>query len=193
MRGGLLKRKRNYCRWARSFNRRKARFYGAYSDAAVRAASRENRGVFAAIAGYAGRADALRCRDAARHLTACARANHLREFHHMAVHNLSGISSMLAQMRAVVSAAEGADGALASRAAGAPGGFATELRRSLQRVSTAQMHAHAQADAFELGAPDVSLNDVMIDMQKANLSFQTAVQVRNKLVSAYQEIASMQV
>jgi len=112
----------------------------------------------------------------------------------MAVHNLSGIASMLAQMRAVVSAAEGADGALASRAAaGAPGGFATELRRSLQRVSTAQMQAHAKADAFELGAPDVSLNDVMIDMQKASLSFQTAVQVRNKLVAAYQEIASMQV
>jgi len=112
----------------------------------------------------------------------------------MAVQNLSGIASMLAQMRAVVSAAEGADGALASRAASnASGSFAGELRRSLQRVSAAQIGAYAKADAFELGAPEVSLNDVMIDMQKASISFQTAVQVRNKLVSAYQEIASMQV
>ncbi|RYJ03898.1 MAG: flagellar hook-basal body complex protein FliE, partial [Acetobacteraceae bacterium] len=49
------------------------------------------------------------------------------------------------------------------------------------------------AVAFERGAPDVALSDVMIDMQKAGIAFQTAVQVRNRLVSAYQEIAGMPV
>jgi flagellar hook-basal body complex protein FliE len=42
-----------------------------------------------------------------------------------------------------------------------------------------------------MGTGDVQLNDVMIDMQKASIGFQAAVQVRNKLVAAYQTIASM--
>lgn len=39
----------------------------------------------------------------------------------------------------------------------------------------------------------VSLNDVMVDMQKANIGFQFGLQVRNKLVSAYNEIMQMSV
>jgi flagellar hook-basal body complex protein FliE len=39
----------------------------------------------------------------------------------------------------------------------------------------------------------VNLHDVMISLQKASLSFQTMVQVRNKLVTAYQEIMNTQV
>jgi len=37
------------------------------------------------------------------------------------------------------------------------------------------------------------VQDVMLSLQKANVSFQTMVQVRNKLVTAYQEIMNMQV
>ena len=44
-----------------------------------------------------------------------------------------------------------------------------------------------------MGKPGVSLNDVMIDMQKANISFQTTVQVRNRLAAAYQEMMNMPV
>ena len=79
------------------------------------------------------------------------------------------------------------------RAAGQPDGFAAELQRSIRRVTAAQNAASAQAKAFELGAPDVSLNDVMVDMQKASIGFSTAIQVRNKLVAAYKEISSMAV
>jgi flagellar hook-basal body complex protein FliE len=39
----------------------------------------------------------------------------------------------------------------------------------------------------------VNLSDVMIAVQKASISFQAAVQVRNRLVSAYHEIMNMQV
>ena len=46
---------------------------------------------------------------------------------------------------------------------------------------------------FTLGKADISLNDVMVDMQKASLSLQMGIQVRNKLVAAYQEIMSMPV
>ncbi len=75
----------------------------------------------------------------------------------------------------------------------AKNGFATELARSLDRVSSLQNKSAAQWRAFELGTPDVALNDVMIDMQTAGLAFNATVQVRNRLVAAYQEIASMPV
>ncbi|EBP2891855.1 flagellar hook-basal body complex protein FliE, partial [Salmonella enterica] len=44
-----------------------------------------------------------------------------------------------------------------------------------------------------LGEPGIALNDVMADMQKASVSMQMGIQVRNKLVAAYQEVMSMQV
>lgn len=80
-----------------------------------------------------------------------------------------------------------------SASSAAPGGFAAELARSLNRVSQAQNAANAQAQAFEMGEPGIALNDVMIDLQKASVGFQATVQVRNRLVAAYQEIASMPV
>lgn len=110
----------------------------------------------------------------------------------MAIQQLRGIESMLEQLRAVAGAAASQPGPV-NRPADAQGGFAAELQRSLQRVSATQNAATAQAQAFELGAPGVSLNNVMIDMQKAGLAFQATLQVRNRLVAAYQEIASMPV
>jgi flagellar hook-basal body complex protein FliE len=50
-----------------------------------------------------------------------------------------------------------------------------------------------QAEKFTLGEPGVALNDVMTDLQKSSISLQMGVQVRNKLVSAYQDIMNMQV
>ncbi|MGP2704625.1 flagellar hook-basal body complex protein FliE, partial [Serratia marcescens] len=46
---------------------------------------------------------------------------------------------------------------------------------------------------FELGVPGISLNDVMVDLQKSSVSLQLGVQVRNKLVAAYQDIMNMPV
>ncbi|AOB31058.1 flagellar hook-basal body protein FliE [Bordetella sp. H567] len=112
----------------------------------------------------------------------------------MAIAGLAGIENMLEQMRQVVRVAQ--DGGTPDGVGGAAQvgeGFAAELQRSLKRVSGAQNAAVAQSKAFELGAPNVSLNDVIVDMQKANVGFQTAVQVRNRLVSAYKEISSLSV
>lgn len=116
---------------------------------------------------------------------------------------LKQVDSMLAQMRALTRTAQGAPeagrpGALAGDGpAAAPvpgsssGAFAAELARSLNRVSHTENAAYSQARAFELGAPDVSLSNVMIDLQKANLSLQATVQVRNRFVEAYKEIANL--
>lgn len=101
---------------------------------------------------------------------------------------ISSIESVLQQMRAV-SQAVGHPPTAGAEVAG--GGFASELRKSLDRISDAQQHAYGQAEAFELGKPGVALNDVMVDMQKANIGFQMGLQVRNRVVAAYQEIMNM--
>jgi flagellar hook-basal body complex protein FliE len=103
--------------------------------------------------------------------------------------SISPIESVLQQIRTLSAAAA------CEPSAGAPaggGGFAQELARSLDRVSGAQQSAYAQAQSFEMGAPGVSLNDVMVDLQKANIGFQTALQVRNRIVAAYQEVMNLQ-
>jgi flagellar hook-basal body complex protein FliE len=65
------------------------------------------------------------------------------------------------------------------------------LKSSIDQVNAAQQGSSQMAENFELGKSDANLQDVMISLQKANVSFQTMVQVRNKLVSAYQEIMNM--
>jgi flagellar hook-basal body complex protein FliE len=103
--------------------------------------------------------------------------------------SISSIESVLQQMRALAPSMSSAIGASSEVGAG---GFAGELKKSLERISSAQEQAYGQAEAFEMGKPGVALNDVMVDLQKANIAFQTGVQVRNKLVSAYQDIMNMQ-
>jgi flagellar hook-basal body complex protein FliE len=71
--------------------------------------------------------------------------------------------------------------------------FAVQLHASLDRISDTQTAARTQAEKFTLGEPGVALNDVMTDLQKASVSLQMGIQVRNKLVSAYQEVMGMQV
>jgi len=56
-----------------------------------------------------------------------------------------------------------------------------------------QQTAQTNTQRFQLGDPNISLNQVMVDKQKAALAFEMGVQVRNKLVSAYKEIMNMQV
>ncbi len=104
---------------------------------------------------------------------------------------ISSIEGMLQQLRGLAQVAGG--GASSQAAEASTAGFAGELQKSLQRLNAVQDRANGQAEAFELGKPGVALNDVMIDMQKANISFQTAVQVRNRLATAYQEVMNMPV
>lgn len=72
-------------------------------------------------------------------------------------------------------------------------GFATELKMALDSISQTQIQAQNQAKAFELGEPNIALNEVMVNMQKSTVSLQFGIQVRNKLVAAYQEIMNMNV
>lgn len=73
------------------------------------------------------------------------------------------------------------------------GSFSAALKASIDKISDDQKKATGESQAFELGASNVSLNDVVVDMQKANIGFQFGLQVRNKLVTAYNDIMQMSV
>lgn len=104
-----------------------------------------------------------------------------------------GIDQMLADLRAAAAQASGGKpSANAPDAAGASD-FAQVLKSALDQVSQAQQQAQQMAREFSSGNEQVSLQDVMVNLQKASLSFQQMVQVRNRLVSAYQDIMNMPV
>lgn len=101
-----------------------------------------------------------------------------------------GIEQMVSQLRAV--AAQSA-ASTQSSPQGEGLDFASMLHSALNEVNSASQDAKQLTQQFELGEPSTNLQDVVLSLQKASVSFQTMVQVRNKLVSAYQEIMNMQV
>lgn len=102
---------------------------------------------------------------------------------------MKAMDVLLGQLRAASQQATGGT-ETAGESAGAD--FSSMLKASLDQVNGTQQNADALAAQFEEGAPGVNLQDVMISLQKANISFQTMVQVRNRLVSAYHEIMNIQ-
>lgn len=107
--------------------------------------------------------------------------------------DVNAIDNLLGQLRAAAAAASGKKPQSAAPEAAPGAGFAAALKNSLDYVNGQQLDAARLAHDFELGKPGAALHDVMIAMQKANISFQATVQVRNKLVAAYNDIMNMQV
>lgn len=68
--------------------------------------------------------------------------------------------------------------------------FGATLKSALQSVNALQKTSSATANGFIEGSHD-DLVKVMVDGQKANLGFQAMVQVRNRMISAYQDIMNM--
>jgi len=71
--------------------------------------------------------------------------------------------------------------------------FATLLSDAVHSLNQVQNSAKSQAEAYMRGDADIGLNDVMVSMQKSTLALNLGIQVRNKMVSAYQDIMSMSV
>jgi flagellar hook-basal body complex protein FliE len=103
------------------------------------------------------------------------------------------IDQVLAQMRTMKAQAQGLPANVGSAAgpASAASGFQSLLQQGIDSVNRTQQSADGLANAFERGVPGVELPQVMLEMQKANVSFRAAVEVRNKLVNAYQDIMNM--
>jgi flagellar hook-basal body complex protein FliE len=117
------------------------------------------------------------------------------------------IDSVLAQIRSLSAQAgaglgtpvQGAPGALSglgtatgSSAAPAPA-FGALLKQGIDAVNSTQQSASALADAWERGAPGVDLAKVMVESQKAAVQFRALTEVRNRFVTAYQDIMNMSI
>jgi flagellar hook-basal body complex protein FliE len=127
----------------------------------------------------------------------------------------SRIEAMMAQLKAAASkpampsaassmSAGGIGGLAGIGGLGKPGGaealessskvsFSDALKAQLDNVNKAQNEAAEMGKRFTSGDDSVSLSDTMIASQKASITFQATIQVRNKLVSAYHDIMNMQV
>jgi flagellar hook-basal body complex protein FliE len=71
-------------------------------------------------------------------------------------------------------------------------GFADTVKGALQEVNATQQATKAMRTAYERGE-DIPLTDVVISMQKSSLAFEATLQIRNKVLKAYEEIMNMPV
>ncbi len=71
------------------------------------------------------------------------------------------------------------------------GGFSDVLKNAVSQVSDLQNNAQQQVGTLLQGG-NADMSKVMISVEKADVAFQLMMQVRNKIVSAYQDIEKMQ-
>lgn len=106
---------------------------------------------------------------------------------------IKAASTMAALRTQLAQAVAGAkEGAATSKAAGG-GDFISSLDAALKSVSSAQNQATEVQRQFQMENPAVSLEETMVAMNKAQISFSAAVQVRNRLVQAYEQMMNMPV
>jgi flagellar hook-basal body complex protein FliE len=71
--------------------------------------------------------------------------------------------------------------------------FGSALSEALKGVSDMQNQATGMQNELQMDNPTVSLEQTMVQMQKAQIGFQAAISVRNRLVQSYTDIMNMQV
>lgn len=97
------------------------------------------------------------------------------------------VNHVLNQMRSLSMQAAGRP----VQQAGASTDFSSLLQQSISSVNDLQQKSGQMINAFETGTSNVSLAEIMVESQKANVSFQAMIQVRNKLVDAYKDVMNM--
>lgn len=113
---------------------------------------------------------------------------------------INGVDSILSQIRAMrqatgmadIGAVSGAMQANAPREVQQTPGFGQLLKQTVDSVNELQKSSAAKQEAYVRGE-DISLTQVMVAMQKSDVSFKAAMEVRNKMIDAYQEVMRMSV
>jgi flagellar hook-basal body complex protein FliE len=90
-----------------------------------------------------------------------------------------------------VPSGSGLSSGLGSLTSGATGGFGDVLKNAVNQVSNLEGSATQQVGALMQGG-NADMSKVMISVEKADVAFQLMMQVRNKIVTAYQDIEKMQ-
>lgn len=107
--------------------------------------------------------------------------------------DISSINQVLVEMRRLTAAAQSnpVENGGGNKTSGAD--FSALLKQSIDQVNDTQKAAGKLSEAFSAGDPSVDVAEVMVALQKAGVAFQAMTEVRNRLVSAYQDIMSMPV
>jgi len=119
------------------------------------------------------------------------------------INSHSNIQSMLQTLRSYQTQAAGGmdddgnkvgglNGLNGSQKTQGPADFGDLVRQTVESVNNNQMQASKVAAAYERGE-GVPLTDVVLSMQKSSLSFEATLQVRNKVLKAYEDILNMPV
>jgi flagellar hook-basal body complex protein FliE len=107
----------------------------------------------------------------------------------------ASIQSMLHTLRSHEAQASGLPGALETKPGvsdAKPGGFGELVAQAVGQVNHLQVQARNMQDAFDRGE-NIALTDVVLGMQKSSLAFEATLQVRNKVLKAYEDILNMPV
>jgi len=100
---------------------------------------------------------------------------------------LYGVTSGIAPIADV-----GQTGAAGGVGTSGTSGFLDSLKSAIGKVNDAEMEAGRAIDSLMTGETQ-DIHRTMVALQQADVSFQLMMQIRNKLVAAYEEIQRMQV
>lgn len=107
--------------------------------------------------------------------------------------DISGINQVLAEMRRLSAAAASSPAQEGGQTQAGGADFSALLKQSIDQVNETQKAAGNLSAAFSAGDPNIDVAEVMVALQKAGVAFAAMTEVRNRLVSAYQDIMSMPV
>lgn len=96
----------------------------------------------------------------------------------------TNLSSITSQLTATPSTKTGDSGSA--------GGFGDVFKAAIRQVDDLQTGADQQIGSMLQGKGGADVGNVMASVEKADVAFQLMMQVRNKIVSAYQDIEKMQ-
>jgi flagellar hook-basal body complex protein FliE len=105
------------------------------------------------------------------------------------MNSLGSVDKVLSQLQAASSIKRGA----AQSGITPQADFSKAVTQALNNVSSLQENSSQLQRRFQMEDPNVSLEQTMVAMQKSQIAFQSALQVRNRLVQAYSDIMNMQV
>ena len=104
----------------------------------------------------------------------------------------SAVQSMLSQIRAYEARAKSQPEPVESGEGVNKTSFGELLKGAVNSVNDLQQKSKAMTTAYENG-DDVPLTDVVLSMQKASIAFEATLQIRNKVIKAYEDIKNMPV
>jgi flagellar hook-basal body complex protein FliE len=104
--------------------------------------------------------------------------------------DLSKLDSLLSQLQAGRAAAAGGV-AKPNGEVGSTVSFVDALQKAIENVNTAEDKAHDMVNQYISGSSNVTLHEMMITSQQADIAFQEMVKTKEKLVAAYKDIMNM--